>query len=93
MILQELALSPDDYLIEVGFGSLPDPVAALRELWRVLGERGRLVVLGSDPSMRGTPAAPEPMASRLRFYEDDELQQLAEEAGFLLLQAYCNYMN
>lgn len=28
------------------------------------------------------PAAPEPMASRLRFYEDDELQQIAEEAGF-----------
>jgi SAM-dependent methyltransferase len=151
VILQELALSPDDYLIEVGCGGgvllsealksgcraaavdhssdmvrlarqvnqdavaqgrlaiyqasaehlpfsdatftcatmtgvlgfLPDPVAALRELWRVLGERGRLVVLGSDPTMRGTPAAPEPMASRLRFYEDDELQRLAEEAGFV----------
>lgn len=63
-------------------GFLPDPVAALREIWRVLGESGRLVMLGSDPSMRGTPAAPEPMASRLRFYEDDELQRLAEAAGF-----------
>lgn len=150
VILQELALSPDDYLIEVGCGGgvllskalesgcraaavdhspdmvrlaqqvnhdavaqgrlviyqasaehlpfpdatftcaamtgvlgfLPDPVAALRELWRVLGEGGRLVMLGSDPSMRGTPAAPEPMASRLCFYEDDELQRLAEQAGF-----------
>jgi SAM-dependent methyltransferase len=63
-------------------GFLPDPVAALCELYRVLDENGRLVMLGSDPSLRGTPAAPEPMASRLRFYEDDELQGLAEAAGF-----------
>jgi len=64
------------------FGFLPVPVAALRELWRVLASGGRLVVLGSDPVWRGTPAAPEPMASRLRFYSDDELRQLARDAGF-----------
>lgn len=63
-------------------GFLPDPLAAFRELRRVLREGGRLVALGSDPALRGTPAAPEPMASRLRFYEDDELQRLAELAGF-----------
>lgn len=63
-------------------GFLPDPVAALREIRRVLGKGGRIIVMGNDPKMRGTVAAPEPMASRLRFYEDDELRQLALEAGF-----------
>ena len=64
------------------FGFLPDAAAALREIRRVLGSGGRLVLLGSDSAWRGTPAAPEPMASRLHFYEDDELQRLAEAAGF-----------
>jgi SAM-dependent methyltransferase len=63
-------------------GFLSDPVAALREMRRVLGVGGRIVVLGSDPQWRGTPAAPEPLASRLHFYADDELRQLAIEAGF-----------
>lgn len=64
------------------FGFLPDPLAALKEIWRVLQPNGRLVMLGSDPALRGTPAAPEPIASRLHFYTDRELQQLAIDAGF-----------
>jgi SAM-dependent methyltransferase len=64
-------------------GFLPDPVQAFAEIGRVLAPGGRLVVLGSDPAERGTLAAPEPMASRLRFYDDDELARLAREAGLV----------
>jgi len=63
-------------------GFLPDAVAALAEIRRVLAPGGRFVALGSDPALRGTPAAPEPMASRLRFYDDGELGGLGRNAGF-----------
>jgi SAM-dependent methyltransferase len=63
-------------------GFLPDPVLAFGEIRRTLRPGGRFVCLGSDPELRGTPAAPEPMASRLRFYADAKLAELGRRAGF-----------
>jgi SAM-dependent methyltransferase len=71
------------------FGFLSDPVAALSEIHRVLAKDGRLVVFTSSKELRGTPAAPEPIASRLRFYEDYELEQLAQKAGFTSIRVEC----
>jgi len=42
---------------------------------------GRLALYTTSPSLRGTPAAPEPLASRGQFYEDEELAELARQAG------------
>lgn len=59
-----------------------DPTAALGEIHRLLAPGGRLVVFTGSPAMAGTPAAPEPYASRLRFLEDGALESLARAAGF-----------
>jgi SAM-dependent methyltransferase len=64
------------------FGFISDPVKALREVWRVLRSGGRFVLFTSSKELRGTPAAPEPIASRLHFYEDAELEALLQRAGF-----------
>ena len=63
-------------------GFLADPVRVLSEIRRVLKPAAALVVMGADPEMRGTPAAPEPIASRLRFYDSAELEALGRRAGF-----------
>ena len=68
--------------MSVMFFFLDDPVAALQECRRVLRPGGRLAVYTTGPEMRGTPAAPEPFASRSHFYADAELASLASEAGF-----------
>ena len=60
----------------------PDPVGSLREIYRSLAPGGRLAILTETPAARGTLAAPEPFASRGRFYEPDELAGLARAAGF-----------
>ena len=67
----------------VAFFFFTDPVAVLREFRRVLDpEPGRVAVFTTPPEMKGTPAAPYPLASRGHFYEDRELEGLATAAGF-----------
>ena len=68
--------------MSVVFFFLDDPVRVLRECRRVLRDGGRLAVYTTSQELRGTGAAPEPIASRGHFYTDDELAALAEQAGF-----------
>jgi SAM-dependent methyltransferase len=64
------------------FGFIEDPLKVLTEIRRMLAGGGRLILFTGSKELRGTPAAPEPMASRLHFYEDQELEELARKAGF-----------
>jgi SAM-dependent methyltransferase len=65
-------------------GFLPDALKAFQEVYRVLGNSGRFVAYTGSKALRGTPAAPEPAASRIHFYEDEELEGLARSAGFAI---------
>jgi SAM-dependent methyltransferase len=67
--------------MSVVFLFLEDPVGALAECRRVLCAGGRLALFTSAPELRGTPAAPEPLAAHLHFYDDHRLAQLARDAG------------
>jgi ubiquinone/menaquinone biosynthesis C-methylase UbiE len=67
----------------VAFFFFPDPVGALREFRRVLDrERGRVAIFTTPPELKGTPAAPYPLATRGHFYEDEELESFPRAAGF-----------
>jgi SAM-dependent methyltransferase len=59
-----------------------DATRVLAECRRVVRPDGRMALFTVSEAARGTPAAPEPMASRGRFYRDDELVRLARGAGF-----------
>lgn len=67
--------------MSIVFFFLDDPVGVLRECQRVLRPGGRLAVYTTGPELRGTPAAPEPVASRGHFYADEGLAELARHAG------------
>jgi hypothetical protein len=67
--------------MSIVFFFLPDSIAVLCECRRVLAPGGRLALYTTSPALRGTSAAPEPLASRGQFYEDDELAELARQAG------------
>jgi SAM-dependent methyltransferase len=68
--------------MSVVFFFFDDPIGVLRECRRVLVPGGRLAIYTTAPELRGTGAAPEPVASKGHFYEDEELVALAIEAGF-----------
>ncbi len=65
------------------FGFIANPLRALSEIRRALATGGRFVLFTGTKELLGTPAAPEPMASRLHCYEDHELEELARTAGFV----------
>ena len=67
--------------MSIVFFFLDDPVSVLRECRRVLKPGGRVAVYTTAPELRGTPAAPEPVASLGHFYTDDDLARLALRAG------------
>ena len=68
--------------MSIVFMFLSDPIKVLRECRRVLSPSGRLAVYTTSPALRGTPAAPEPLASRCHFCGDEELAHLGRQAGF-----------
>jgi SAM-dependent methyltransferase len=70
----------------VAFFFFPDAVRALREMRRVLIPNGRIAIYTTSPEAKGTMAAPYPLATRGHFYTDEELAQLALEAGFSTAQ-------
>ena len=66
--------------MSVVFFFLDDPIGVLRECRRALRAGGRLALYTTGPELRGTPAAPEPIASRGHFYTDEELAELGRRA-------------
>jgi SAM-dependent methyltransferase len=69
--------------MSIVFLFLDDPVRVLRECRRVLRRGGMVAVYTSGPELRGTPAAPEPIASLGHFYGDEKLAALARTSGLI----------
>ncbi len=62
---------------------LPNSDKVLASVWRALVKGGRFILYAGSKELKGTPAAPEPIASKLTFYDDADLEQLARRAGFV----------
>ncbi len=69
--------------MSVVFFFFAEPVAVLRECARVLAPGGRLAAFTTSAALRGTPAAPEPIASLGHFHTDAELIAFAAAAGLV----------
>jgi ubiquinone/menaquinone biosynthesis C-methylase UbiE len=54
--------------MSVVFFFFTEPLRVLHECHRVLRPGGRLAVFTTGPELRGTPAAPEPLAARAHFH-------------------------
>jgi SAM-dependent methyltransferase len=67
--------------MSIVFFFFADPVGVLRECRRIIRAGGKVAAYTTAPELRGTPAAPEPLAARGHFYADDELGGLARRAG------------
>jgi ubiquinone/menaquinone biosynthesis C-methylase UbiE len=65
---------------------LPDHLSTFREVFRVLRIGRRFIAFTSTKELKRTPAVPEPVASRVHFFEDRELEKLARQAGFTSAQ-------
>jgi SAM-dependent methyltransferase len=68
--------------MSVVFFFFADPDTVLDECYRVMAPEAQLAVYTTGPELRGTPAAPEPLAGLGHFYQDAELVTLARNAGF-----------
>jgi SAM-dependent methyltransferase len=64
------------------FFFLADPARALAELCRVLEPHGRLAIFTAAPDPPPWMAPP-PIARRMRFYTDQDLNTMAKTAGFI----------
>jgi SAM-dependent methyltransferase len=68
--------------MSIVFGFFDRPLQVLAGCHRVLAPAGRLALYTTGPELRGTPAAPEPIASVGHYHTDDQLARLAADAGF-----------
>ena len=68
------------------FQFIQNPEKLLKDIFDILLPNGVVHIFGGSKEMKGSDAAPEPFASRLRFYEKNELVSLAKNAGFSDIQ-------